>query len=39
MWTHINIISKRDMIPVMLFGMGGDLFSGTGYNKETCLST
>lgn len=34
MWSHVNIISKRDMIPVMLFGMGGDLFSGTGYNKE-----
>jgi len=34
MWSHVNIISKRNMIPVMLFGMGGDLFSGTGCNKE-----
>jgi len=34
MWSHINIIAKKDIIPVMLFGMGGDLFSGTGYNKE-----
>ena len=34
MWMNINIISKDDMIPVMLFGTSGDLFSGTGYNKE-----
>jgi len=34
MWSYVNIISKENMIPVMLFGMGGDLFSGTGYNKE-----
>jgi hypothetical protein len=34
MWSYVNIISKENTIPVMLFGMGGDLFSGTGYNKE-----
>ena len=34
MWSSVSVISKNDMIPVMLFGIGGDLFSGTGYNKE-----
>ena len=34
MWSHVNIISKNDVIPILLFGMEGDLFSGTGYNKE-----
>jgi predicted choloylglycine hydrolase len=33
-WNHVSIIEKKGLIPVMLFGMGGDMFSGTGYNKE-----
>jgi hypothetical protein len=33
-WSHVNILLKDNLIPVMLFGIGGDLFSGTGYNKE-----
>ena len=33
-WDHINIIKVEDKIPVMLFGLKGDIFTGTGYNKE-----
>lgn len=34
MWTQINIINKDGCIPVMIFGLKGELFSGTGYNAE-----
>ncbi|SIR17794.1 C45 family autoproteolytic acyltransferase/hydolase [Halanaerobium kushneri] len=33
-WGHINIIEVDNKIPVMLFGLEGDIFSGTGFNKE-----
>ncbi|TDP88950.1 acyl-CoA:6-aminopenicillanic acid acyl transferase [Halanaerobium saccharolyticum] len=33
-WGHINIIEVEGKIPVMLFGLEGDIFSGTGFNKE-----
>lgn len=33
-WGYINIIKVNNKIPVMLFGLEGDIFSGTGYNKE-----
>jgi hypothetical protein len=33
-WGYINIIEVNGKIPVMLFGLEGDIFSGTGFNKE-----
>lgn len=34
LWGHVNIIEVDGKIPVMLFGLEGDIFSGTGFNKE-----
>lgn len=33
-WGHVNIIEIEWKIPVMLFGLEGDIFTGTGINKE-----
>ena len=34
LWTQVNVLAKTGQIPVMLFGLEGELFSGTGYNRE-----
>jgi len=34
MWDHVSVIAKEGVQPVMLFGLGADLFSGTGYNQQ-----
>lgn len=33
-WGYVNILNVTNKIPVMLFGMEGDNFSGTGINRE-----
>mgnify|MGYP000043472921 CR=1 FL=1 len=33
-WGHVSIIEVEGKIPVILFGLEGDIFTGTGFNKE-----
>ncbi len=33
-WGYITVIEVKNKIPIMLFGLEGGTFSGTGYNKE-----
>ncbi|MTI95787.1 MAG: hypothetical protein FH749_09945 [Firmicutes bacterium] len=33
-WGHVTILAVDKKIPVMLFGLEGGIFSGTGYNQE-----
>lgn len=34
LWRNINVIEKEGYIPVVLFGLEGEIFSGTGYNTD-----
>ncbi len=33
-WGYVNIIKPINKIPVLLFGLEGDIFSGTGFNEK-----
>lgn len=34
LWRNINVIEKEGCIPVILFGLEGEIFSKAGYNAE-----